>query len=363
MKYFLRVFLPVILLAASLVFGACPAADDGGTESINYVSFPEDEILGSSFYAGDGVLDPGFIEKNTDGTYSVRIKRRAPSTSPVAMFITGSFSFSDYYSITCTFPDDPALTNKPYRVYAMASTNLDLAVDADYPTAWDSRVFTSFRNDEAVGRVAMNNENINTLTVKSKPYITIVLYLYFKDAGNADEYYTFTLNEVKAADGIVPVSPVTRIAAYREGDPVTSSFYRSAPVQAGFNIKYDSGTINPANPASLNVDIEVPSADLGRELEFEVRNVGLYTGASANLIDKAAILAAMVAAGQTAPAQTGVVTETATATVYKVKATVVEYADLFGQPGTGIRFFIPGSFTNTNRFTLTVNLPGEYTGN
>jgi hypothetical protein len=363
MKYLLRIALPVILLSVSLIFGACPAADDEGKGSINYVSFPEDEILGSSFYAGDGVLDPGFIEKNTDGTYRVRIKRRSPSTSPVAMFITGSFSFSDYYSITCTFPDDPAIANKPYRVYAMASTNLDLAIDADYPTAWDSRVFTSFRNEEAAGKVVMNNENINTLTVKSKPYITIVLYLYFKDAGSAGDYYTFTLNEIKAANGIIPVSPVTQIAAYRAGDPVTSSFYRSAPVQAGFNIKYDSKTINSTNPSSLNVDIEVPAADLGKELEFEIRNVGLYTAAGSNLIEKTIILAAQVAAGKNSPAQTGVVSETATETVYKVKAKVVDYEDLFGQLGTGIRLFIPGSFANTTRFTITVKLPGEYAGN
>ncbi|MDR0387366.1 MAG: hypothetical protein LBH57_04950 [Treponema sp.] len=363
MKYHLTAVLPAILLAASLILGACPVADEEGTESINYVSFPEDEILGASFYAGDGVLDPGFIEKNADGTYRVRIKRRAPSSSPVAMFITGSFSFSGYYSITCTFPEDPAITNKPNRVYVMASTNLDLAVDADYPTAWDSRVFTSFRNDEATGRVVMNNENINTLTVKSKPYITVVLYLYFKDAGSPDDYYEFTLNEVKAANGVVPVSMVTQIAAYREGDSAASSFYRSAPVQAGFNIKYDSKTIHSASPASLNVDIEVPSADSGQELEFEIRNVGVYTAAAANLIDKATILSAQVAAGQTVPAQTGVVTETATATVYKVKAKVVEYADIFGHPGTGIRLSIPGPFADTTRFTITVNLPEEYTGN
>ena len=364
MKKHFWLLVSALLVLVFMLFTACPTdGEEDGGKNITYTSFPEEEILGASFYVADNVpsAEAGSITKNPDGTYKVRIRRRSPSLSPSAIFITGSFTFSEYYSVTCTFPDAVSITDKPYRVYACASVGMDAVLDADYPTAWDSRVFAAFRNDQVIGEVEMTNEIVNVITpnIDNKPYITVFLYLYFNNVTDPNDYYEFTLNEIKAANGVKPISPVSNVAVYRAGD-TSNKFELSAPILAGFNHRYDSNTINAASPTSLNVDIKIPDADAGKEIEFEIRNVGLYSGTT-NLITREMIKAAQFLPGSAAI--TGTVTEqtvnsTPVSYYYRIKANAAVYSDM-----TGIKLIIPGTFTNTNRYTITVNVPKAYMGN
>jgi len=351
-----------------------------------YTPFPEPEILGASFYYQRNNQDvtgaeAGMISKNEDGTYKVKIKRRAPSNVPTAVFITGSFEFSDYYKVVCTFPDDPAIMDKPYRVYACGSRNLDAAVDADYPTANDLKGQAVFRNGVAIGTFEMTNEGINVLKPdrRGRPYITVFLYLYFNNVTDPDDYYEFTLNYVGGANGVIPKSKVTKAAVYRAGDSANRFILPADDVDenddyilARFNHRYDSntygsGTINTLDTNSLVLDLKVPDGDVGQEIEFEMRNVGIYQdGASliGNTIINAAVVQAGTGAGQ--GEQSGVVTEVVTpsGSYYKVKAKIVRYANLFGGPGAGIRLLISGTepFTGTKRVTFTLNVPDKYVG-
>jgi hypothetical protein len=383
------------LLSAALLSAALPVLlvslagcirDVQPVEDI-YTPFPEPEILGASFFYQRNGLDVtgaevGMISKNEDGTYRVRVRRRAPSNVPTAVFITGSFEFSEYYKVRATFPEDPTITDKPYRIYACASRGMDGNLDADYPTANDLKGQAVFRNGVAIGTFEMSNEGINVLNPDrwKRPYITVFLYLYFNNVTDPDDYYEFTLDYVGGARGVIPKSKVSRAAVYRAGD-MENKFELPKPdadedddyILARFNHRYDSGTINTLDTDSLILELKVPDGDVGQEIEFEMRNVGLYQDGE-SLIGNTIINVATVHAGTEEPEQSGVVTEvkTSSGSYYKVKAKIVEYDDLFGEPGAGLRLLIkrpvtetepePGPFTDTKRVTFTLNVPDKYVG-
>ncbi|MCL2126767.1 MAG: hypothetical protein FWH38_00815 [Treponema sp.] len=369
-----------------------------------YMSFPQAEILGASFYLEDQNNkaitgdEAGTINVNEDGTYTVRMRRR-PKSLPAAMFITGSFEFSEFYKIVCEFPDDPSVANKPYRVYACASVGMDGNVDADYPTARDLGD-ADFRDGVAIGTFEMSNEGINTLNKdpsgRGRPYITVFLYLYFHQPStfqyatydeDPEDWYEFTLMGVKGANGVVPASRVTRAEVYRGGDAAGKFVLESVfeedelgeqyivdPILARFNYRFDSrkmdSPVTVMDTPSLNIDLKVPDGDLGREIEFELRNAGLYSGSTANSITAEMIMSAGVLAGTSGGGQSGIVTEIRTpgnppTFHYVVKARTVWYADLFGAAGAGLRLAIPGTagaFDGTDRFTCTLYLPDKYVG-
>jgi hypothetical protein len=376
------------LLSAALlctVFLGCirdvsPIVDD------TYTPFPEPEILGASFYYQRNGADvtgaeAGMISKNEDGTYKVRVRRRAPSNVPTAVFITGSFEFSEFYKVVCTFPEDPAIADKPYRIYACASRQMDAAIDADYATANDLKGQAVFRNGVAIGTFTMTNEGINVLNPDrwQRPYITVFLYLYFNNVSDPDDYYEFTLDFVGGANGIIPKSKVTRAAVYRAGDAANQFILPAVDgeedyILARFNHRYDSRTIETIetlDTEALILELKVPDEDVGEKIEFEMRNVGLYQDGE-SLIGNTIINVATVQAGTEEPEQSGVVTEvkTSSGSYYKVKAKIVAYNDLFGEPGAGLRLVIkrpvteedpePGPFTDTKRVTFTLNVPDKY---
>jgi hypothetical protein len=378
----------MVLLTAGCVIDPRPSFND------DYTSFPEAEILGASFYlmvnnkdvTGD---DAGTITKNEDGTYKVRMRRRAPSNVPVAMFITGSFRFSEFYSITCSFPKDAE--NKPYRVYACASRGMDGNVDADYPTARDLVGTSAFPGGAAEGTFRMSNEGVNYLNKDSRnrPYITVFLYLYFQTANNNDpnDFYEFTLHSVKGANGIIPESVVTNAEVYRDGDsakcsviiekyemmdPVTAAVEKKDLILGNYLHRLDSRKLSsPASVVDTNslcIDLRVPDADAGKQIEFVLRGgAGLYSqGSTANLINRDIVMAARVLAGTAAGEQTGVVTEARMAGAnpnlgmpsfeYTIKARTVRYTDM-----TGIKLAIgTGPFAETERFSCSITLPVEY---
>jgi hypothetical protein len=378
------------LIIAALFTTGClinpqPSIDD------SFTSFPEAEILGASFYTminnkdttGD---DAGSIVKNDDGSYTVRMRRRSPSNVPSAMFVTGSFEFSEFYSITCSFPENAV--NKPYRVYGCASRGMDGNVDADYPTARDLVGTTAFPGGAAEGTFRLSNEGINFLNKdrRGRPYITVFLYLYFQTANNndPDDFYEFTLHSVKGANGIMPESKVTRVEVYRDGDLNTERYILAPNAITGFpdenNIlggyihRFDSRKLSSAislrDTNSLHIDLQVPGTDVGKDIEFELRGLSLFPAglyaASNNYITASLLKGPKVKVlGQ--PEQNGVVTETritGTQTYYYgVKARVRNYNDLFGsQTGAGVRLVIEGPFAGTDRYSLGITLPDKYVG-
>jgi len=387
----LRLVIAVLLTAFSL--SGCIREVINAVDDI-YTSFPEAEILGAGFYyqlngqdvSGDNA---GMISRNEDGTYHVKMRRRTPSSSPSMMSFTGSFEFSEFYKIICTFPDDPAIKDKPYRVYACASRGMDGNMDADYPTASDLLGEAVFRNGVAIGTFTMTNEGINYLNPDpwGRPYITVFLYLYFDKVTDPDDYYEFTLNFVGGANGITPASVVTKAEIYREGDSANKfslevikeetedssglSYTKITPVLAGYNHRFDSRRISPEIPAidtsALCVNLQVPDADEGKEIQFEIRNVGLYrTNAypapdGSNLVSGEMIKAAGVAG---LPSSGLIITErpvspatTPVSYFYTVRAKVVRYSDM-----TGIKMTVLGPFSDTRRFTITLNVPDKYVG-
>jgi hypothetical protein len=355
------------------------------TTSDGLTSFPKAEILGAAFftnvtnteYTGQ---DAGNIRENEDGTYTVRMRRRDRPLNPSAMYIMGSFEFSDYYKIICTFPDDAVY--KPYRVYAFASRNMDLAIDADYRTATDLRGAAWPTGSAQGGPIIMSNEGGTKLSPdrRGRPYVTVVLYLYFNrgsDINDPNDFYEFTLHAVRGGNGVTPASKAIKAEVYRAGDTNPANRFvledtletvggvtTGEPVLARFNHRYDSGTISTANTQSLNVDLAVPDGE-GKEIEFEIRHVGLFSGNTTNLISKEMIESARVLPGITESEQTGVVTaeevsSTPVSYYYKVKAKIVNYNDM-----TGVKLVIPGvpgTFTGTDRFTFTLNVPDKYVG-
>ncbi|MDR2924036.1 MAG: hypothetical protein LBU85_11940 [Treponema sp.] len=380
----------LVICLANCTIDPRPAINDA------FTSFPEAEILGASFYlvinnkdvTGD---DAGTISKNEDGSYKVRMRRRSPSNVPVAMYFTGTFEFSEFYSITCTFPEDAE--NKPYRVYACASRGMDGNMDADYPTARDLVGASAFSGGAAEGTFRMSNEGINVLNKDSRnrPYITVFLYLYFQTANNSDpdDFYEFTLHSVKGANGVMPESKATRVEVYRDGETNAANKFILQPngregypdekaILAGYNHRYNSNKTSPGLPLmastdSLHIDLQVPATDAGKEIEFELRGVnlfptGLYAAAN-NYITRDLLKSGKVKvlAGVSGAEQTGVVTEvriTGTQTYYyKVKAKTRNYNNLFGsQTGAGIRLVIEGPFADTDRYACGIALPDKYAG-
>jgi hypothetical protein len=367
------------------------------TSDDKYTPFPEAQILDARFYyqlngadvSGDGA---GMISKNEDGTYKVKMKRRSPSTSPTVMFIMsaqGPFEFSDFYKISCTFPDDPAI-NKPYRVYACASRQQDGNQDADYPTAVELLGDAVFRNGVAIGTFDMTNEGINYLNPDpfGRSYITVFLYLYFQNVGDPDEYYEFTLDYVGGAKAKTPESVVTKAAIYRAGDAghkfeaIVESLEEVDPVLgpmikkyiiANFNHRFDSRTITPAVPAvntgGLCLDMEIPDSE-GKEIQFEIQNVGLFQTAAYPAPDNSNLITAdMIKNAQITGLTESdfVITEkeviprtSPPSFSYTIKTKVVRYADM-----TGIKMVIPGTetFSDTRRFTFTLNIPDKFITN
>jgi hypothetical protein len=354
-----------------------------------YAPFPEAEILGASFYYQRGGQDvtgdeAGMISKNEDGTYQVKMRRRAPSSSPTAMYITGSFEFSEYYKVICTFPEDPAIADKPYRVYACASRAMDGNMDADYPTAADLMGEAVFRNGVAIGEFTMTNEGINVLAPdrRGRPYITVFLYLYFNNVSNPDDYYEFTLNFAGGANGVTPASVVKKAEIYRAGDAAnkfTLEAYdedvevndpnfglihviRTVPVLARFNHRFDSRKTLPSLPladtSALCVDLQIP--DLGKDLLFEIRNVGLFAAANPlnNLITGDMIKGARIEGLSASQFAITEVELTPGSYFYRVKARVTQYEGM-----TGVKMLIPGTagtFAGTDRFTFTINVPDKF---
>jgi hypothetical protein len=349
-----------------------------------YTPFPEAEILGASFYYQRGGQDvtgdnAGMISKNEDGSYHVRMRRREPSNVPSAMFITGSFEFSEFFKITCTFPDDPAIADKPYRVYACASRLMDGNTDADYPTASDLMGEAVFRNGVAIGTFTMTNEGINYLNPdpRGRPYITVFLYLYFSKVSDPDDYYEFTLDFAGGANGKPPESVVTNAEVYREGDaankfePIIEELQKTDPelgpvtrnfILANYDQRFDSRKMESAIPVintnALRINLKVPDTDVGKQIEFEIRNAGLYSGTDVNLITGAMNQSAKVENGQAEIEEIRIIGNPITYR-YKIKTSIIKYDGSF----TGVKLVIPGTtqtFANIDRFSCTLNLPDKY---
>jgi hypothetical protein len=385
-----------VSIAAAVLFTAGCLIDPRPVIGDTYTSFPEAEILGASFYlvmnnkdvSGD---DAGTIKKNEDGTYKVRMRRRTPSNVPVAMYVTGAFEFSEFYSITCTFPEDAE--NKPYRVYACASRGMDGNTDADYPTASDLVGVSAFSGGVAAGTFRMSNEGINLLNKdgRNRPYITVFLYLYFQTANNndPDDFYEFTLHSVKGANGVMPESKAVRVEVYRDGETDAANKFILRPnsmegypdeeaILAKYNHRYNSDRMSPGLPLmasteALHIDLQVPNTDVGREIEFELRGVSLFPAgqyaANNNYITRDLLKGGnvKVLAGISGAEQTGVVTEEriiGTQTYYyKVKARIRNYNNLFNsQTGAGVRLVIEGPFADTDRYACGIVLPDKYVG-
>jgi hypothetical protein len=373
----------LVVLFAGCIIDPRPPSND------KYTLFPKAEILQAGFYyqrdgkdvSGD---EAGTIEANEDGTYKVRMRRRSPSNVPTLMHIglDGSFNFSEYYKIVCTFPDDPAVTDKPYRVYACGSRALDGNADADYPTASDLKGTAVFKNGVAIGTFEMTNEGVNLLNPdkRDRPYTTVFLYLYFNNVSDPDDWYEFTLDYVGGAKASMPESVVTKAETYRGGDtvkceavvekyevtdPDTGTVETKNFILADYNHRFESrkagSAVTVKDTNSLCVDLTVPDADAGKDIEFEFRGAGVFSGDDTNLLTRAMFNAAKVLAAAGGE-QTGVtVTETriiGTQTYYYVvKAKTVKYSDM-----TGVKLVIGGTdnFTGTDRFSCTVKLPEEY---
>jgi hypothetical protein len=387
MKKCFALLVTIILAAFVLLLVNC-RDDPYFVVGDGYEPLPEEEILGATFYISDYITsdEAGSITANGDGTYTVKIRRRAPSFNPSAVFISGPVEFSDYYAVTCSFPEETE-GEKPYRVYACASTavkKIDDAVNADYPTAADLQGQVYFRDSVAIGDFLLSNKGVNTLTVKRNtsgevlPYRSLFLYLYFNqaDMANPNDYYTFTLSGVSGANTKRPVSPVIRAAAYRNGDTDPAShFTLNAPVLPDFDHRYDSAKaaaanmVSTANPESLCVDIQVLNEDVGKEFEFVIRNMGMYSGGTNQIAGGGRIDTASVQFedGSGGASPNGTVTESTetitlkTVYLYTVKVKAVAYDDLFGAPGTGVKLKVNGPFSGNNRYTVTLNLPRDYT--
>jgi len=377
------------------------------TDGDRYTSFPQAEILGASFYYQRNLADvtgdeAGMIRLKTDEEieedeknglpgpgYKVKMRRRSPSSTPSAMFILGSFSFSDYYKIVCTFPDDPEVADKPYRVYACASVGMDGNVDADYPTAVDLLGSAVFKTGDAIGTFEMTNEGVNTLNPDRwrRPYTTVFLYLYFNNVSDPDDYYEFNLDFVGGANAHTPASIISRAEIYREGDfdnkfilaPTEEKRFNSVyndyeiidvPVLALYNHRFDSLKLSPdvsvIDTSSFCLDLSVPAKDIDREIEFDIRNVGLYTSTAfpapegSNLISADMIKAAAITGLSDSDFTITALEDTSSnpsIPYYRIKSKIIDYGDM-----TGIKLVISGTetFTGTSRFTWTLNVPEKY---
>ncbi|MDR3283806.1 MAG: hypothetical protein LBS97_01345 [Treponema sp.] len=366
----------VCLMACLCLFLATGCGGDTEDGELTYVSFPEEEILGASFYVGDFVGDAGTIAKNPDGSYKVQIKCRTPfaSNAPVNVTFSGPFAFESRYRITATFPEDPSITNKPYRVYVCASVGqvsknelVDANTVADYVSAWDSDVYASFQDNRVKGTLVMDNANGAIITKRGdgRQYVTVFMSLYFHQT--FDGYYEFTVNALEGGNGVSYTSPVTSVAGYRAGDDATPQLPTAAlpgPLLGGWEYKAASGTLTASSPAEFNLDLAVPASGVGRTIEFSLRNFEVLKGTD-KLLTSAIVQTAKVRAGTSAAEQSNVVTATTyqvtTATgpetryEYRVTAKAVQYEGF-----TGVKLFVPGPFTDSDGFTFNITLPEHY---
>jgi hypothetical protein len=154
-------------------------------------------------------------------------------------------------------------------------------------------------------------------------------------------------------------------------DPFWGTQTKTYPVLARFNHRLDSQNISPAIPfadtSAICADMRVDDGDAGEEIEFEIRNVGLFSDGN-NLITREMMMSAKILAGTGVgqDEQTGMLTEvpvnsTPVSYYYKVKAKIVQYSEF-----TGMKLVIPGEteepFAETRRFIFTINLPDKYVG-
>jgi hypothetical protein len=247
----------------------------------------------------------------------------------------------------------------------------------------------AFRNEVAIGTFVMTNVGINYLNPdpsgRKRPYITVFLYLYFQNVGDPDNYYEFQLDFIGGAKGYVPASPVTKAEIYRAGDTANKFTLEAVdtgetekdpdnpgetrkkmiPVLAWYDHRFDSRKIDPPIPllataTALHIDLYVPAADAGKQVEFEVRNAGLYTeGSTTNLITRAMNTGAIMEGGLIQQIKEKEVIGNPITYRYRIRATTITYDSNF----TGVRLVIPGTagtFTNINRFSCTLNVPEEY---
>jgi hypothetical protein len=179
----------------------------------------------------------------------------------------------------------------------------------------------------------------------------------------------------------VPESVITKAEVYRAGDTankfsVTVEEREVVVDQAlgttetrnyllgWYEHRFDSRRVDPpisvlSSVSSLYIDLHVPEA--GKQIEFVVRNAGLYTtGNTTNLITRAMNQGAKVEGGDINIGEIRIIGNPITYK-YRIRATSRTYNSNF----TGVRLVISGTeedftFTNINRFSCTLNIPGEY---
>lgn len=350
------------LLTANVTVSAMFKAE--GTD-ISYTPFPEDEIVYANIYAGDEMQNAGVITKNEDGTYTAKVKVRNPGTSQSAIYFTGPFTFEDHYSLTLDLPADSSIN--PTRVYTFASSGSN-ENGADWSRAFDTGSITGS------GEITASNGDV-ALPVSTAKYKTVGLYLYFA-AGQEGQEYTFTIKELKAAKATVPPpSPVTSFVAYRNEPWTGPEFSLTAPLH-GLNYSFDSGTVAAAAPQYLEIDLHFPKSAKGKYYQATLSRVGVYSGTT-NIIDDAVMLNAFVWNTGDYSRQNDVITKNTDGT-FTAGFKIIQETE----SDCIAKLMIPGTFTNSDRFTLRINLapalldelpqqpepepepePGEYTLN
>lgn len=365
-------FISLFVGIAFFMLASCgdrTAGSASGGSSFNaaeLVDFPEEEILGASYYRGDKWNGEDYkdtpsyiVTKNDDGSwhFKVALRQEGPS-KPVALFFTGSFTYEGYYNLVCTFPETSEY--KPYRVYACASTNLDPEVDSDYPTAWDSQKFAAFPSSGATGVVAMSNETIAPINPKkNKIYKTIWMYLYFNGTPGDWVWYEFDVNKVQGMKGIKHVSPVTKMTVARTGGvelPLKAANIAQSPYLSGWDYKYDTGVLTtPISTDGLTVNFEFGPSDAGKVYKSIIRIAEANAGSDKKLSEDD-ILSSYID-GETP--QNGVITEQ-----LNNQDKRVYYILSFTVPADGnASLVIPCTYTGTdiNRLLFTINLDETYT--
>jgi hypothetical protein len=339
--------------ALSLVFIGCGGDDDNGGDGgggITYVNFPEEEILRPSFYIGDSVSTENCNVVKDGDVYKVTVTARAEAKATSIRW-SGPFTFSKHYQLKVSLPSDS--TVKPKEIYGFASIGSDSNTEADYTRAYQDA-------NDPEGDITVSNGDVALPDMSSK-YKSVFLYLYF-DTQYAGQSYTFTVKELKAANGVAPrASIVKAVSAYRSEGWSGPQFDIGDSPLAGWDYKYDSGIVEKKSPSWLEIDFKFPNDAVGKEYKFTLTNAGIYAegDTTTNLLDETTILGGAVYVSGGATNQTNVVTKVSEG-VYSAKVKAVEYDSLFGGAGVGAKFYIPGTYTDSVRFTLTLNLSKEF---
>jgi len=196
-------------------------------EPAGYVTLTEAEMLKAAFFAGDGVIPAGSIEKNTDGTYKVTVKTRPGAQSQVC-FIADDLNFEAYY-LSINIPPESA--HKVTRVYTWMST-----AKGDggiiYPTVVDHNPGNPFYISGRVDSQWNSEEN-------TRMFKTVGLWLYWHEDETAGDF-EFTVNKLKVFEfGGVPPNPDDMTGF--TPDPITT------PTDwVAFPIKTSAVTFDPA---------------------------------------------------------------------------------------------------------------------